>query len=74
MHGMSTMQTTTHTADLVALRAGRPLGELLREMHDGRGMSQEAIAAELGISRQTVARWLAEHGIATRRPGRRPVA
>ncbi len=63
MHGMTAMQPTTHAQELVALRYGRPVPDLLREMHLSRGMSQVAIAAELGLSRQTVAMWLREHGV-----------
>lgn len=74
MQSMTTTQDMTHAQELVALRFGRPVADLLRELHDGRAMSQGAIADELGISRQTVGLWLRECGIATRRPGRRPTA
>lgn len=59
------MQNLTHAQELVRLRTGRELPDLLREMH-GRGLSQIAIAAELGVSRNTVAMWLREFGLPTR--------
>lgn len=43
--------------------------ELYRSMYHGRGMSQQAIADELGIGRRTVIRAMRRLGIETRRPG-----
>lgn len=60
---MRKMQNPTHAQSLVALRTGRPVDELLTELYVGRGMSQEGIARELGVTRMTVAMWLREFGI-----------
>lgn len=55
--------TPTHAQALVQLRTGRPPAEILRELYIDRRMSQADIAAELGITRNTVAMWLREFGI-----------
>ncbi len=60
---MTTTPNRTHAQELVSLRTGRPLGELLREMHVDQGLSQGAIADALGVSRNTVAMWLREFGV-----------
>jgi plasmid maintenance system antidote protein VapI len=60
---MTTAPNRTHAQELVALRTGRNVGDLLREMHVDRQLSQGAIANELGVSRNTVAMWLREFGI-----------
>ena len=66
VHMTRKMQTLTHAQELVRLRTGRELPDLLREMSQERGLSQIAIAAELGVSRNTVAMWLREYGLPTR--------
>lgn len=53
----------THAQELVSLRTGRDLGELLEDMYVVRRQSQSAIAAELGVARLTVAMWLLQFGI-----------
>jgi predicted transcriptional regulator len=53
----------THAQALVSLRTGKPVEEVLRDLYLGQGLSQAAIAAELGITRITVAMWLREFGI-----------
>jgi hypothetical protein len=53
----------THAQELVTLRNGRPVEELLRELYVEQRLSQVAIAAELGITRVTVAMWLREFGL-----------
>ena len=63
MRGMTTQQNASHTQELIALRHGRPVPEILRDLHVSCGMSQVAVAAELGVTRQTVAMWLREYGI-----------
>jgi predicted transcriptional regulator len=53
----------THAQALVTLRAGKPVGQVLHELYIEQGRSQAEIAAELGITRVTVAMWLREFGI-----------
>jgi predicted DNA-binding protein (UPF0251 family) len=53
----------THAQALVTLRTGEPVEAVLHRLYVERGLSQAAIAAELGISRMTVAMWLREFGI-----------
>lgn len=53
----------THAQELVELKTGRPVREVLEELYIERGLSQEAIADELGISRMTVALWLRQFSI-----------
>lgn len=54
----------THAQALVALRTGKPVEQVLRELYVERGLSQADIASELGITRVTVAMWLRQFGIA----------
>lgn len=63
MHEMRNPPNLTHAQELVTLRTGRQVPELLRELYVDRRLSQADIAAELGISRMTVAMWLREHAI-----------
>lgn len=62
-HEMRNTPNPTHAQQLVTLRTGREVPDLLREMYVVRRLSQADIAAELGITRMTVAMWLREHGI-----------
>lgn len=55
--------TRTHAQELVTLRTGRPVDEVLRDLYVDQGLSQVEIAAELGITRVTVAMWLREFHI-----------
>lgn len=64
MHNMRKMQNPTHAQALVTLRTGREIPDLLHELYVVRRMSQVEIADELAISRNTVAMWLREYGIA----------
>lgn len=53
-----------HAAYRVLLRTGRSdVLQLLRELYVDQGKSQEATAAEMGVSRMTVVRWLRQYGI-----------
>ena len=63
LHMSRKMQNPTHAQALVTLRTGREVPDLLREMYVERGLSQVAIAAELGVSRMTVAMWLREFNV-----------
>lgn len=62
-HMLRKTPTRTHAQALVQLRTGRAPEDVLREMYVERGLSQVAIAAELGITRNTVAMWLREFRI-----------
>lgn len=53
----------THAQELVSLRNGRPVDELLRELYVERRLPLVQIAAELGVTRVTVSMWLREFGI-----------
>ena len=61
-HNMTTAPNRTHAQELVSLRTGRDVGELLAE-YVRQGLSQGAIADKIGVSRNTVAMWLREYGI-----------
>lgn len=64
MQEMSTTPNRTHAQNLVTLRTGREVADLLRDLYVSQGLSQEAIASELGLTRNTVAMWLREFRIA----------
>jgi DNA-binding XRE family transcriptional regulator len=63
MHEMRNTTNPTHAQQLVKLQTGREVPEILRELYVDRHLSQAEVAAELGISRMTVAMWLREHSI-----------
>ena len=56
-------QNLTHAQELVTLRTGRAVADLLREMYVRDGKPQTLIAEELGVSRNTVAMWLRQFAI-----------
>ena len=60
------MQNQTHAQELVALRMGRPIADVLHDLYVVRGLTQEQVAAEIGVTRMTAVRWLAEYGITRR--------
>lgn len=68
LHEMRNTPNLTHAQELVTLRTGRQVPDLLRELYVERRLSQADVAVELGVSRNTVAMWLREHQIT------RPVA
>lgn len=49
-----------------ARNGGRDVPELIRELYEVDGLSQEEVAVRLGVHRVTVVRWMAEFGIQTR--------
>jgi DNA-binding XRE family transcriptional regulator len=63
MHMSRKMQNRTHAQELVTLRTGRQLPDLLHELYVERGLPQVEIAQELGITRNTLAMWLREYGV-----------
>lgn len=63
MPNMRNTPNPTHAQALVTLRTGRPVEELLFELYVTRRRSQAYIAAELGVTRMTVAMWLRQFGI-----------
>lgn len=64
LRNMRNTPNPTHAQELISLRHdGRSVPDILRELYVERGLSQERVAAELGVTRMTVARWLLEHQI-----------
>lgn len=53
------------TEQLIEARFGSDLASLLRRLYDS-GLSQQAVADELGVHRVTVVRWMKTYGIPTR--------
>ena len=72
MREMRNPPNPTHAQQLVALRTGRDLPELLQELYVRKRLSTVAIATELEVSRNTVGMWLREFGIV--RSGKRAAA
>ena len=56
---------------LIEMRLGRPLAEVLRELYVDRGMTTKQVGAELGVSDASVSRWMSELGIEARYVGPR---
>lgn len=54
---------------LVEIRLGRPLEEVIRELYIDQGLSARQVAAELGTTQPTVTRWMARLGIPARKSG-----
>lgn len=57
------MPSKGYAKQLVRERTGREPEDLLRELYVEKRHSQQEIADALGVSRMTVATWLAEYGI-----------
>lgn len=60
---------TTRGMAQVAVRIGQPVPEYLRAAYLDRRLSMAAIAAELGVDKGTVSRWMAALGIEARYVG-----
>lgn len=63
-------ESKSATQELVRLRTGRTVPDLLRELYLERRYSDKAIADAIGVDRVTVNKWRAEYGI--RRADRKP--
>lgn len=55
-----------YTEQVVEARYGSAVAEILRRLYNDQGMTQQAIADELGVERKTVIHWMKRYGIATR--------
>jgi transposase len=58
--------TKGRTEQILEAKHGVPLPELLRTLYHEEGLSQQAVADRLEVSRATVVRWMKEFGIPTR--------
>lgn len=56
----------TTAQQLLELKTGRDLPDLLADMYVRQGKSEVRISIELGISRPTVRQWLSDFGIKRR--------
>lgn len=63
------MPDNSATKDLVRIRTGREVEDLLRDLYLAKGYSDRQIAKAIGVDRVTVTRWRADYGI---RPEDRP--
>lgn len=50
---------------IIEARLGRDIRDVLRDLYQDRGLTQEQIAVELGITRSTVVEWMKRHQIPT---------
>lgn len=66
------LKIKSRSEQLVELRFGEPVAALLARLYVDRGMTQDEVAAELGVGRKAVIRWMADYGIPAR--DRRKVA
>lgn len=64
----------TRGMQLVEQRIGESLEDALQHRYVRDGKSQDDIAAEFGVDRATVSRWMREFGIAARYLGPRKAA
>jgi DNA-binding transcriptional regulator LsrR (DeoR family) len=54
----------------IEARFGKSIDQVIGEAY-ATGLTQDEIAAELGVSRSSVLRWMNRLGLETRRPGER---
>ena len=59
----------TREMQLLEAAHGRPIQELLRSLYEDDGLTVEAIAERLQLTKGTVSRWMERFGIRARRPG-----
>ena len=62
------MRKPSPAKQLVELRTGRPLEELLRDLYVERGFTFTAIAKAIGGNRESVRQWIDEYGLREERP------
>lgn len=60
---MSMQPKRTHAQELVELKWGRDLPEILHDLYVTQGKTQEQIAAQLGVTRITARQWLIDFEI-----------
>ncbi len=56
---------------VVEARFGKPIDELLRQLYNDEGLTQDEIADRIGYDVTTVRRWMERYDIATRWMGPR---
>jgi DNA-binding transcriptional regulator LsrR (DeoR family) len=56
-------ETKSHAQQLVELKEGRPLPEILHELFITQRMTRGAIGKRWGVTRQTVSTWIDEYGL-----------
>jgi transposase len=69
MHGPTRVKSAG--MQLVEQRFDRPIDDLLRELYDDEGLTQDQIADRIGVDVTTVRRWMERFGIRTRWMGPR---
>jgi DNA invertase Pin-like site-specific DNA recombinase len=62
---LSAFRAKSAAEQRVEARLGRPVADLIKDGLEA-GQSHSAIAKSLGVSRQTLERWIAIHGLTVR--------
>ncbi len=57
------MSSDSHAKKLVRVSTGREVADVLRDLYLEQRRTQQEIADSLGVSRDTIVRWLGEYGI-----------
>lgn len=65
-------RTKTRSQQYLEYRIGEAIEQALHRLYVIEGKQQDEIAAEWGIDRATVSRWMTQFGIPTRITGPRP--
>lgn len=70
---VETLTDRTMTRPMVRMEArlGRPLADVLTDLYHGEGLTLAEVAERLGVSVNTVIRWMGALGVETRFPGQR---
>lgn len=64
MHGRTRVKSAG--MQVVEDRFGKPIEQLLRELYDAEGLTQDQIATRIGMDVTTVRRWMDRFGIESR--------